>query len=735
MEQLTLRIDGMHCGSCVARIEKALKRADGVTDASVNFAMREAIVDVDDAKARERAVREAVERAGYDVKSVRVADAARDNHHDHDGRDHDGHDDAPDSSHDHHDHSGHLLSDSEQEAEQWRTRAIVGIALAAPVAALGMLVMTTWSGWVQLALTTPLQIYIGAAYYRGAWRALKHFAANMDTLVALGTSVAFAYSVYTLLAGEQHFYFDTAAVILALIALGKWMEARARASAGGAIASLMDLQPAVGLVRRDGREVEVPVREIEVGDEVIVRPGQRVPVDGVVIEGKSAVDESMVTGESVPVDKAEGDEVIGGTVNASGALVCEATKVGEDAALAQIVELVRRAQSGKARVQRLADAVSGWFVPAVLLIAAIAFVGWGLSGDWTQGVIAAVAVLIVACPCALGLATPAAIMVGTGMGAKRGILIKNAGALERAGRVNAIILDKTGTLTKGKQEVVEVRASEAEGDMLALAAAVEARSEHPIARAIVRYAEEQGVDVPDAEEFESEAGGGVRASVGGRRVFVGRPSSESEDVQSLQSAGRTVVEVRDEDSDETLGHIALQDTLKEGAEEAVADLHSLGLSVILMTGDNRATGEAVGKAVGVDEVLSDVRPEDKEAKVRELQETGRVVAMVGDGVNDAPALARADLGIAMGSGTDVAMEAGHVVLVGGDVRAIGKSIRLSRAMLRRIYAGLFWAFAYNAALVPVAALGWLHPMLAAGAMSMSSVSVVLNALWLKRWKG
>ncbi|MGD9693800.1 MAG: heavy metal translocating P-type ATPase [Phycisphaerales bacterium] len=734
MGQLTLRIDGMHCGSCVARIEKALKHAEGVTDASVNFAMREAVVDVDDARARERAVREAVERAGYDVKSIRAegdarvpptsrSDVGATDLHVHHHPDHTAHDD----------HAQHLLADNEKEAAQWRTRALVGVAFAIPVAILGMFVMTTWSGWLQLALTTPLQLYIGAAYYKGAWRALKHASANMDTLVALGTSVAFLYSLYTLLSGAHHFYFDTAAVILALIALGKWMEARARASAGSSIASLMDLQPAVGIVRRQGREVELPVREIVVGDEVIVRPGQRVPVDGVVLEGKSAVDESMVTGESVPVDKAKGDEVIGGTVNASGALVCKATKVGKDAALAQIVDLVRRAQSGKARVQRLADAVSGWFVPVVLVIALVTLLAWGFTRDWAQGVIAAVAVLIVACPCALGLATPAAIMVGTGLGARRGILIKNAGALERAGRVNAIILDKTGTLTKGKQEVVEVR--EHEDGALALAAAVESRSEHPIARAIVRHAEERSLALIEASEFESEAGGGVRAHVADRRIFVGRPSEDSESVRTLQAAGRTVVEVRDETSNTLLAHIALQDTLKDGAKQAVDDLHSLGLSVILMTGDNRATGEAVGKAVGVDEVLAGVRPQEKEAKVRELQEAGRVVAMVGDGVNDAPALARADLGIAMGSGTDVAMEAGHVVLVGGDVRAIARSIRLSRAMLRRIYLGLFWAFAYNIALVPVAALGYLHPMLAAGAMSLSSVSVVLNALWLKRWNG
>ncbi len=718
MGRLTIRIDGIHCGSCVARIEKALKHAEGVADASVNFALREAVADVDDVIKRERGVRDAIEGAGYSVRSVRSdqpAGAIEQHEDDH--------------------HAQRLLADNKREAAEWRTRAMVGCALAIPVSILGMFVMTIWSGWTQLALTAPLQAYIGAAYYKGAWRAARHFASNMDTLVALGTSVAFGFSVYTLLAGETHLYFDTAAVILALIALGKWMEARARSSAGGAIASLMDLQPAVGVVRRAGREVELPVREIVVGDEVVVRPGQRVPVDGVVVEGRSAVDESMVTGESVPVDKKKGDEVIGGTVNASGALVCKAAKVGKDAALAQIVELVRRAQSGKPRVQRLADAVAGWFVPIVLVTALGTLLAWGASGDWAQGMIAAVAVLIVACPCALGLATPAAIMVGTGLGAKRGILIKNASALERAGRVNAIILDKTGTLTRGKQEVVEVRETAPGNHALALAAAVESRSEHPIARAIVRHAEEQRVESLTAESFESEAGGGVRATVGGRSVYVGRPSIECDDVRALQSAGRTVVEVRDEGSRTVLAHIALQDALKDGAREAVADLHALRITVLLMTGDNRATGEAVGRAVGVDEVFAGVRPQDKESKVRELQQAGRIVAMVGDGVNDAPALASADLGIAMGSGTDVAMEAGHVVLVGGDVRSIGRSIRLSRAMLRRIYAGLFWAFAYNAALVPVAALGWLHPMLAAGAMSLSSVSVVLNALWLRRWRG
>jgi Cu+-exporting ATPase len=769
MANVTLKVRGMHCGSCVAHIERALKKAPGVTDASVNLATEEAAVGFDPAATGPEQLQIVIRRAGYDVELPPPRPApgapAPAEHHAH------LHPAAPPRL-----HAAHDAEPAPDEAAAWRLRALVGLVVGAPVVILGMASHEAWSAYTQLPLTTILQVWLGWPFYRGALRALRHGRADMDTLVALGTTVAYAASVWGLATGQAHVYFDTAAVILVLIAFGKWMEARARGRASAAIRALMDLQPPIANVERDGREVEVAVAEVQTGDTVIARPGQRIAVDGAVLEGESSVDESMVTGESMPVSKKAGDRVIGGTMNQVGRLRYRATSVGADSMLSQIVELVRQAQTSKARVQRLADAVAGRFIPIVLVIALASFVAWGAVGGesgWATGLWAAVSVLIVACPCALGLATPTAIMVGTGLGARHGILIKDAAVLERAGRLSIIALDKTGTLTEGRPAVSEVHPMAGDldaDDILRLAAAVESPSEHPLARAIVRGAEARDLPIAPATDFLSLTGMGVRAAVEGRPLAVIKPvlaadAEEYEDfVRHMQNQGRTVVALTEMEADglegggepgRTLGLIGLADSLKAGADGAVSDLHALGLRVVLLTGDNEQTARRIATQAGIDEWFAGVLPQEKEAKVRELQRGGHgyaksgrpgteaarhVVAMVGDGINDAPALAAADIGIAMGGagaaggagGTDIAREAGHVVLVSGDLAALPKTIRLSRATMKRIHAGLFWAFAYNIVLVPVAALGWLTPMLAAAAMSLSSVSVVANALWLRR---
>lgn len=731
MANITLDIRGMHCGSCVAQLEKVLNHTPGVERATVNFAMEQATIEYDEAVIDRAGLAGAVARAGYEADACPLDESEQ---------------------------GGASEEAEDREVADWRRRTLIGAVLALPVVVLG----TTWhsdlSGWIQFLLTTPIQFYIGWRYYSGAIKALRYRHANMDTLVALGTSVAYATSVLGLLgvgswsAGESTVvFFDTAAVIVVLIAAGKWMEARSKGRASQAIQSLMTLQPPTATVVRDGAEVERSIDEVRVGDVVVVRPGQRVPVDGGVIEGSSAVDQSMVTGESMPVEKGPGDAVIGGTVNMTGSFTYRAERVGADSLLAHIVELVKSAQTSKANVQRLADKVAGVFVPVVLVIALVTFLVWWATAGAAAGIYPLVAVLIVACPCALGLATPTAIMVATGVGARLGILIKDVRALERARKLNTIILDKTGTLTFGRLEVTDVVVTGDgfdENEVLRLAASVERPSEHPIGRAIVSQAMTRGLESASPEGFESQTGGGVTGIVDGRRLMVGRPPEDetSDRRLELEGSGKTVIALSEcDDAGErgaVLGLIALADEVKPGAAGAIGRLHDLGLEVVLLTGDNERVARAVADRVGIDRVLAGVMPADKEEHVRLAKEGGRggrggrSVAMVGDGINDAPALAAADIGIAMGTGTDIAMEAGDIVLVTGDLGAIPDAIRLSTSTLRRIRVGLFWAFAYNTVLIPVAAFGLLHPMLAAGAMSLSSVSVVVNALWLRwTWKG
>jgi Cu+-exporting ATPase len=719
----------------VSHVEAALRKLPGVARAAVNLATERATVEHDPAVAPSAVLVRAVAGAGYRAE----AEAEE---------------------------SEGIRSDS-AVSRPWLKVCVFGL-LAVPVVVLAMTWSAPVSACLQLALALPIQIVLGWPFYRGALRAARRCRADMDTLVSIGTLVAFLASVVATVRGVRGgggltgggggfpaVYFDTAAVILVLIGVGKLLEARARSSAGAAIRGLMDLRPPTASVIRDGREQTLPVGAVVPGDVVLVRPGQRVPVDGVVLDGASAVDQSLVTGESIPVEVGPNSTVIGGTVNRGGAFHFRATRTGRDMLLFQLAFLVRKAQASKPAVQRWADAVAGVFVPAVLLIALATLLGWGLGAQqWGPAWQAMVAVLIVACPCALGLATPTAVMVGTGLGARCGILIKDTAALERAGKLTHVILDKTGTLTLGRPAVVATIPLDPRFDanqVLSLAASVEDPSEHPLGRAIVAQARELGLAWQPVSAFQSITAGGVCGEVDGQRVVVGKPQTLGVQgvagvealtprLEELAARGQTVVAVAA--GGRAIGLISLADPVKPGAAAAVAALHGLGLKVILMTGDHQAAARAVARELGIDDVRAQVLPEDKQQCVVALQRQGFVVAMVGDGINDAPALAAADLGIAIGAsvrgvsggsaGSDIAEEAGHVVLVGSDLDGLPRAIELSRATMRRIRAGLFWAFLYNLILIPVAASGRMNPMFAAGAMALSSVSVVLNALYLRR---
>ena len=716
--EVELSVTGMTCGSCAARVEKALARQEGVARAGVNFATERATVVFDPEKVRVEDLVDAVGRIGYGL-----APAAQT--------------------------AGGEAVDTEAVLQRmWLRRVAVAWPLGLVVLVLSLWFMhEPWARWSAFALTVPVQFWAGWPFLHQAALRARALQANMDTLIAIGTLAAFFYSAVNVVFGPPHspHYFDTSALIIAFLLLGRYFEARAKGRASSAIRKLLELGAKEARLVVDGDERMVPVEQVHVGDLVRVRPGEKIPVDGEVVEGRSAVDESMLTGESVPVDKKPGDTVAGATVNAHGVLTLRATAVGADTALAQIVRLVEEAQGTKAPVQRLADRISSVFVPVVLLLAALTLAGWWLlAGDAGKGLVSAVAVLIIACPCALGLATPTAIMVGTGRGAAMGVLIKGGEVLERSKRVDTVVFDKTGTLTKGEMTVTDVIAADGEESSLVLsrAGAVEAHSEHPIGRAVVDAAR-AAARTPDAADFEAVAGHGVRATIDGEVVYVGRKklmhesglmgcAALDEQADRLEGEGKTAMfagwdrRVR--------GVIAVADALKPDAADAVTELRSMGIDVVMITGDNRRTAATIAAQVGIDRVLAEVLPADKVDEVRRLQEDGRVVAMVGDGINDAPALVQADLGIAIGTGTDVAIESSDITLLSGDLSGVATAVRLSRRTFRTILQNLGWAFGYNVAAIPLAVVGALNPIIAGAAMAFSSVSVVSNSLRLYRFR-
>lgn len=761
---LELPLLGMTCANCANTIERRLNKVEGVVEANVNLAAERATVSYIPGAVTRAEMVAAVRKAGYDVVEAAAGEEAEDAE----------------------------AAAREAEIRHQERRFLVGVLFALPLFLLsmgrdfnliGMWAHETWVNWLFLVLATPVQFYVGWDYYVGAFKSLRNGSANMDVLVALGSSVAYFYSVAVLLATTagsmllgHHLYFETSAVIITLIVLGKLLEARAKGRTSEAIKKLIGLQPKTARVLRNGLELDIPVAEVVVGDRLIVRPGEKIPVDGVVAEGRSAVDESMVTGESLPVDKGPGDAVTGATINKQGMLTFEATRVGKDTALAQIIRLVEQAQGSKAPIQRLVDRVAAVFVPVVIGIALLTFALWLLSGaGFVPALLRLVAVLVIACPCAMGLATPTSIMVGVGKGAENGILFKDSAALEQAQRLTAVVLDKTGTITRGEPAVTDVvergqgsiphpssskrslpilhpSASNLQSPILYYAGSAERGSEHPLGAAIVRAAEAQGVALARPEAFEAIAGHGIAATVDGRRVLVGNKrlmereqvylNGLGEAADELQSQARTAMWVAVDG--QAAAVIGVADTIKDGSKEAVAALHEMGLTVVMMTGDNEATAAAIAAEAGIDRVFANVLPGDKAAYVAQLQQEGYVVGMVGDGINDAPALAQADVGIAIGTGTDVAMEAADVTLMRGDLRSVPQAIRLSQATMANIRQNLIWAFGYNVALIPIAAgilapfewapdfLRQLHPILAAGAMAFSSISVVGNSLRLRR---
>ncbi|QYK52895.1 MAG: copper-translocating P-type ATPase [Fimbriimonadaceae bacterium] len=728
-ETTQLDIEGMSCASCVARVEKSLSKVEGVDEATVNFANHVGTVNHAHGVTPEQLIG-AVEKAGYSA-TLKADEMA--------------------SGHAGMDHSAHTKASSDVQIRRAKWELIFAALLTIPIIGISM----AWHprpgyvNWLLFALTTPVIFYFGRQFFTLTWKAAKHFTTTMDTLIAVGTFAAWGYSVYGLLRftdphmQSEHIYFESAAGIVVLVLLGRYLEERAKTQMSGAIKKLMGLAPKTATrIKADGSEEEVSLADVKPGDLLKLRPGEKVAVDGVVESGSSFVDESMLTGEPVPVEKGEGDSVTAGTVNQNGSLTYRAQKVGSETMLAQIVKMVERAQGSKAPMQRLADKVSSIFVPAVIVIAILTgILTFVLLGSPDAAILRAVAVLVIACPCALGLATPTALMVGTGRGAELGILVKDGQALEWAGAIQTVLLDKTGTITRGKPELTDIVpvGELSKDDVLKIAAGLESNSEHPVAKAVVRAVSEGGLAIPAVSDYETIRGKGVRAAVDGREWFLVSPVAASGDVDlavirdqidQLQGEAKTAFVLHDGGT--VAAVFAVADVVDEHSRHAIAELHDLGLKTVMVTGDNRTTAESIAAQVGIDSVEAEVLPDGKAGIVLERQKIGPV-AMVGDGINDAPALAQADLGIAMGHGTDVAMETAGITILRSDLRAVPKAILLSRATMNTIKGNLFWAFVYNVLMIPLAAIGLLSPMIAAGAMAFSSISVILNSLRLKRF--
>jgi P-type Cu+ transporter len=738
MSRVTLNLKGMHCASCVSNIETTTRSISGVGSSNVNFATEQVIVEFDDKKTSAPAIQKSIKDIGYEAN-------------------------LPDQVNEDADKKARLTETQDLTHKVWVGGAIGVILVIGSVSmmtGLSIPIIPDWlhNAWLQLALALPVQLWCGSSFYIGAWKAFKNHTATMDTLIALGTLAAFSYSITVTLNPnffisqglQPEVYYEVSVVVITLILLGKLFENRAKGETSEAIRKLIGLQAKTARVMRDGQETDIPIEDVQIDDIVLVRPGEKIPVDGEAIAGNSTVDESMVTGESIPIEKKVGDRVIGATMNKAGSLQIKASHIGKDTVLSQIVQLVKDAQGSKAPIQRLADQVTGWFVPVVIAVAIATFIIWfEIMGNLTLATISSVGVLIIACPCALGLAAPTSIMVGTGKGAENGILIKDAGSLELAHKIQTIVLDKTGTLTEGKPVVTDIFSiTKNDPELLKLVAAIEHNSEHPLAEAIVTQAKQKDITIPEVTDFMAIAGSGVQGKVNNSLIQVGTrrwmdelkidTSSLHQYQDSWETSGKTVVLIAVDGLAQ--GLIGIADKLKPSSQIAVAALQRMKIEVVMLTGDNQSTAEAIAREVGIKRVFAGVRPDQKVAKIRELQAEGKVVAMVGDGINDAPALAQADVGLAIGTGTDVAIAASDITLISGDLQGIVTAIQLSRATISNIQQNLFFAFVYNVAGIPIAAgilypfFGWLlNPIIAGGAMALSSLSVVTNALRLRNF--